>query len=170
MMTRLEETPVVWCTGSNAVDALGLSGLHRIRGQLEFLTPIAGLNHAICFGHYLLPGENTLVLARVTTTAILIPRFARIRRRCLSNWPEPHCLVCRCTAPEDGQVFGLRRGIGCLCLVQMPKDISGAVWPTVPECLTGPFLGAFLADCMEEVPGVLPSVYVDRLRVGRFKS
>ena len=35
---------------------------------------------------------------------------------------------------------------------------------------TGPFLGAYLADCMEGVPGVLPSVYANRLRVERFES
>ena len=57
-----EETPMLWCTGSSAVNRFGLAGLHQIRGQLEVLEPIPGLNHAVCFGHYLLPGEDAVVL------------------------------------------------------------------------------------------------------------
>ncbi|MEC8093048.1 MAG: FAD-dependent oxidoreductase, partial [Planctomycetota bacterium] len=171
MMTRLEETPVVWCTGSNAVDALGLSGLHRIRGQLEFLTPIAGLNHAICFGHYLLPGENTLVLGASYDHGDSDPEVREDTAQMsleLARAALPGVSMHRTGGRTSFRLASRDR------LPLLGPDPQGHFWCSLAHgsrgASTGPFLGAFLADCMEEVPGVLPSVYVDRLRVGRFKS
>jgi tRNA 5-methylaminomethyl-2-thiouridine biosynthesis bifunctional protein len=171
MMTRLEETPVVWCTGSNAVDALGLSGLHRIRGQLEFLTPIAGLNHAICFGHYLLPGEKTLVLGASYDHGDSDPEVREDTAQMsleLARAALPGVSMHRTGGRTSFRLASRDR------LPLLGPDPQGRFWCSLAHgsrgASTGPFLGAFLADCMEGVPGVLPSVYVDRLRVGRFKS
>ncbi|HCD29375.1 MAG TPA: hypothetical protein DEQ73_02090 [Phycisphaerales bacterium] len=169
MTTVCEEIPLVWCTGSSAVDALDLCGLHQIRGQLELLAPIPGLNHAICFGHYLLPGEDTLVLGASYDHGDSDPAVR-------DNTAQASLDLAQAALPGVSmRRIGGRTSFRLASRDRLPvlgPDHHGHHWFSLAHgsrgASTGPLLGAFLADCMEGVPGVLPSVFVDRLRVGRF--
>ena len=165
------ETPLLWCTGSSALNGFGLGGLHQIRGQLEVLEPIPGLNHAVCFGHYLLPGEDSAVLGASYDHGDFDPAV-----RCdtsqasleLAQAALPGVTMHRTGGRTSFRLASRDR------LPLLGPDSQGRAWFSLAHgsrgASTGPFLGAYLADCMEGVPGVLPSVYTSRLRVERFES
>ncbi len=170
-MTACEETPMVWCTGSSAVNELDLSGLHQIRGQLEVLAPIPGLNHAVCFGHYLLPGEDSVVLGASYDHGDSDPDVRDDTAQAsleLAQAALPGVPMRRTGGRTSFRLASRDR------LPVLGPDDQGHCWFSLAHgsrgASTGPFLGAFLADCMEGVPGALPSVYTSRLRIGRFES
>ena len=170
-MPGCEDTPLVWCTGSSAVNALELSGLHQIRGQLEILKPIPWLNHAVCFGHYLLPAEDSVVLGASYDHGDF---DSSVRNDTAQASLE---LAQRALPGVPMHRTGGRTSFRLASRDRLPllgPDPQGGFWCSLAHgsrgASTGPFLGAFLADCMEGLPAALPSIYVDRLRVGRFKS
>lgn len=166
-----EETPILWCTGSSAVNRFGLNGLHQIRGQLEVLDPIPGMNHAICFGHYLLPGEDSMVLGASYDHGDSDPAVRDDTAQAsleLVHAALPGVPMRRTGGRTSFRLASRDR------LPLLGPDPQGHGWFSLAHgsrgASTGPFLGAYLADCMEGVPGVLPSVYAKRLRVERFES
>jgi glycine/D-amino acid oxidase-like deaminating enzyme len=166
-----EETPMLWCTGSSAVNTFGLAGLHQIRGQLEVLEPIPGLNHAVCFGHYLLPGEDAVVLGASYDHGDSDPAVRDDTAQAsleLAKAALPGVPMRRTGGRTSFRLASRDR------LPLLGSGPQGHAWFSLAHgsrgASTGPFLGAYLADCMEGVPGVLPSVYASRLRVERFES
>ena len=164
-----EETPMLWCTGSSAVNRFGLAGLHQIRGQLEVLEPIPGLNHAVCFGHYLLPGEDAVVLGASYDHGDSDPAVR-------DDTAQASLELAKAALPGvPMRRIGGRTSFRLASRDRLPllgPGPQGHAWFSLAHgsrgASTGPFLGAYLADCMEGVPGVLPSVYASRLRVERF--
>ena len=165
------EAPLVWCTGSAAKKALDWRGLHQIRGQLEVLKPIPGLNHAICFGHYLLPGDDCAVLGASYDHDDHDPEVRE-------DTAEASLAIAQVALPGlSMHRTGGRTSFRLSSRDRLPlvgPDPEGRHWFSLAHgsrgASTGPFLGAFLADLLEGVPGVLPSVFAHRLRVGRFDT
>ena len=170
-MPWCEDTPLVCCTGSSALNALELCGLHQIRGQLEILKPIPGLNHAVCFGHYLLPAEDSVVLGASYDhgdSDLAVRDDTAQASLELAQKALPGVPMHRTGGRTSFRLASRDR------LPLLGPDSQRHAWFSLAHgsrgASTGPFLGAYLADCMEGVPGVLPSVYSNRLRIGRFGS
>ena len=161
-----EETPILWCTGSSAVNSYNPNGLHQIRGQLEVLDPIPGMNHAVA-GHYLLPGEDSMVLGGSMTMGILIqpsemtlpepwswctqlpgvPKRARRADKAPSGFTGSFASA-GARSPRARLVQS-----GPWITRPRPDHFWGPTWPIAWRCTR-----------------VLPSVYAKRLRVERFES
>ena len=146
-----EETPMLWCTGSSAVNTFGLAGLHQIRGQLEVLEPIPGLNHAVCFGHYLLPGEDAVVLGASYDHGDSDPAVRDDTAQASLELAKRLCPACKCAAPEGGQAFASPHGIVCLCWGQIPgaRLVQSGPWITrrLDRTILGSLSGRLHGGC-----------------------
>lgn len=162
-------TPMVWCTGSSAGSGLSIPGIHQIRGQLEILEPIPQVNHAICFGHYLLPAHDAMVLGASYDHD---DNDSSVRE----NTAEASLMVARSALPNlPLRRLGGRTSFRLASRDRLPLvgvDSSATHWMSLAHgsrgASTGPFLGAYLADLMEGVPTLLPTAYCRRLQPSRF--